>query len=172
MLRDVIIQTYPVAWINDLNYLIVITASVLVTVAHCRWWLGVLQRPLLVFDTLGAGIFTILGLQQALHAGVNAWAAVLQGIVSILFSGVIRDTFAKDVPLVFERQLYATPCPTGAIGYLLAQFISLSMTTSFLLSVGVITGFRLLAIKYGWSLPPVRSLSTCPEFQSPRKGPV
>lgn len=172
MLRDVIIQTYPVAWINDLNYLIVITASVLVAIACRRWWPGILQRPLLVFDTLGAGIFTILGLQQALHAGVNAWAAILLGIVSILFGGVIRDTFAKDVPLVFKRQLYATPCLTGAIGYLLAQFLSLSLTTSFLLSVGVITGFRLLAMKYGWSLPPVRSLSTRPGFQSPRKGLV
>lgn len=106
----------------------------MVVVACCRWWLGVLQRPLLVFDTLGVGIFTILGLQKSLHAGVNAWAAVLPGIVSVLFGGVIRDTLANEVPLVFERQLYATPCLTGAICYFLAQFFGLNPTTSLLLS--------------------------------------
>lgn len=80
-LRDVIIQAYPVAWISDANYLIVILVSVLIAIACRRWWLGILQRPLLVFDTLGIGIFTILGLEKALNAGVNPWAAVLLGVL-------------------------------------------------------------------------------------------
>ncbi|QIL74854.1 MULTISPECIES: trimeric intracellular cation channel family protein [Hymenobacter] len=155
-LRDVIIQAYPVVWISDVNYLFVITASVLIAVACRRWWLGILQRPLLVFDTLGIGIFTILGLEKALNVGVNPWAAVLLGIVSALFGGVIRDTLANEMPLVFERQLYATPCLTGAVLYILALRLHLDPTLTFLLSVGVITGFRLLAMKKGWSLPPIR----------------
>ncbi|UYZ60824.1 trimeric intracellular cation channel family protein [Hymenobacter latericus] len=155
-LRDVIIQAYPVAWISDANYLVVITASVLIAVACRRWWLGVLQRPLLVFDTLGIGIFTILGLQKALNTGVNAWAAVLLGIVSALFGGVIRDTLANEVPLVFERQLYATPCLTGAVFYVLALYLGLDPTVNFLVAVGLITIFRLLAARNGWALPPIR----------------
>lgn len=155
-LRDVIIQAYPVAWISDANYLIVIIASVGIAIACRRWWLGILHRPLRVFDTLGIGIFTILGLEKALAAGVNPWAAVLLGIVSALFGGVIRDTLANEVPLVFERQLYATPCLTGAVLYVLALPLGLHPTASFLLAVGVITVFRLLAIRKGWSLPPVR----------------
>ncbi|GAA4378756.1 trimeric intracellular cation channel family protein [Hymenobacter koreensis] len=155
-LRDVIIQAHPVAWISDANYLLVVIFSVILAVACRRWWLGVLQRPLLVFDTLGIGIFTILGLEKALNAGVNAWAAVLLGIVSALFGGVIRDTLANEVPLVFERQLYATPCLTGATFYVLALFLGLDPTVNFLLSVGLITIFRLLAVKHGWSLPPIR----------------
>lgn len=155
-LRDVIIPSYPVVWINDANYLIVITASVLLAIGGRRWLLGVLQRPLLVFDTLGIGIFTILGLEKALHAHVNPWAAVLLGIVSALFGGVLRDTLANEVPLLFERQLYATPCLTGALLYLLAQPLGLDPTIRFLLAVGVITVFRLLAVRNKWSLPPIR----------------
>jgi uncharacterized membrane protein YeiH len=155
-LRDVIIQAYPVVWITDANYLIVILASVVIAIACRHWWLGVLQRPLLVFDTLGIGIFTILGLEKALSKGVNPWAAVLLGIVSALFGGVIRDTLANEVPLVFERQLYATPCLTGAILYVLVLSLGINPTAGFLLSVGVITGFRLLAVKKGWSLPAIR----------------
>ncbi|GAB3290413.1 trimeric intracellular cation channel family protein [Hymenobacter humi] len=155
-LRDVLIDAYPVAWISDANYLIVIIAGVVIAVACRRWWLGILQRPLLVFDTLGIGIFTILGLEKALMAGVNTWAAVLLGIVSALFGGVIRDTLANEVPLVFERQLYATPCLTGAILYVVGLSLQLDPTVNFLLAAGVITGFRLLAVKKGWSLPPIR----------------
>ncbi|WP_400193528.1 trimeric intracellular cation channel family protein [Hymenobacter sp. B81] len=155
-LRDVVIQAYPVAWISDVNYLMVVTAGVLIAIGCRRWWLGILRRPLLVFDTLGIGIFTILGLEKALNAGVNAWAAVLLGIVSALFGGVIRDTLANEVPLVFERQLYATPCLTGAVCYVLALALGLHPTVNFLLAVGVITVFRLLAVKKGWALPPIR----------------
>lgn len=155
-LRDVIIQAYPVVWISDANYLMVILASVLIAIACRRWLLGILQRPLLVFDTLGIGIFTILGLEKALQAGVNPWAAVLLGMVSALFGGVIRDTLANEVPLVFERQLYATPCLTGALLYLGLLALGLPPTVVFLLSVGVITGFRLLASWKGWALPPIR----------------
>lgn len=155
-LRDVIIQAYPVVWISDANYPLVIAAGVLLATACRRWWRGILRRPLLVFDTLGIGMFTILGLEKALHAGVNAWAAVLLGIVSALFGGVIRDTLANEVPLVFERQLYATPCLTGAVLYVLASPLGPPPAVLFLVAVGVITCFRLLAAKKGWSLPPIR----------------
>ncbi|RYU81837.1 trimeric intracellular cation channel family protein [Hymenobacter persicinus] len=156
-LRDVIIQAYPVVWISDANYLVVITAGVVLAVACRRWWLGILRRPLLVFDTLGTGIFTIMGLEKALHAGVNAWAAVLLGIVSALFGGVIRDTLANEVPLVFERQLYATPCLIGAIVYVLTRPLPIPAAVHFLGAVGLITGFRLLAVRKGWTLPAIRS---------------
>lgn len=156
-LRDVVINAHPVVWISDANYLIVIIVSVIIAILCRRWWLGILQRPLLFFDTLGIGIYTIFGLEKALAVGVNPWAAILLGIVSALFGGVIRDTLANDVPLLFERQLYVTPCLTGALLYVLALPLHIDPTLNFLLSAGLITGFRLLAVKKGWSLPPIRT---------------
>lgn len=155
-LRDVLINAHPVAWLRDTNYLVVISMAVVIAVMGRRWLLGVLQRPLLVFDTLGMAIFTIMGLEKALAAGVNNWAATLLGIGSALFGGVIRDTLANEVPLIFERQLYITPCLTGALLYLAGLTLAINATTNYFLAVGVITCFRLLAIYKGWALPPVR----------------
>lgn len=152
-LRDIIMGAHPIAWIRDPNYLIVISISVLGAVLYRKWWLGKLQWPLLLFDTIGVGIYTILGMQKALSADVNEWAAMLLGVISALFGGVIRDVLVNDLPLIFSRQLYATPCLAGAGLYLLGRSVHLDPTLNFLLSEGFITLFRLIAIRKGWALP-------------------
>jgi uncharacterized membrane protein YeiH len=151
--RDIIMGAYPIAWIRDPNYLIVIIASVVVAVFCRKWWLGLLHRPLLLFDTLGIGIYAILGMQKALAHGVNNWAAMLLGIISALFGGVIRDTLVNDLPVIFDRQLYATPCLAGVIVYHIGWSMQIDPTLNFIVSAGTITIFRLLAIRNNWSLP-------------------
>ncbi|GAB3024748.1 trimeric intracellular cation channel family protein [Spirosoma pulveris] len=155
-LRDIIIGAHPIAWIHDPNYLIVIIGSVILAVLCRKWWLGTLQRPLLVFDTLGVGIYTILGMQKALALGVNGWAAVLLGVISALFGGVIRDTLVNDLPLIFSKQLYATPCLAGALFYQLGRSLPIDPTVLFIASVVLITVFRLVAIRKNWSLPQIQ----------------
>ncbi|KAA9356224.1 trimeric intracellular cation channel family protein [Larkinella humicola] len=152
-LRDVVMGAYPIAWIRDPNYLIVIMGSVGVAVLGRRWWLGKLRNALLFFDTLGIGIYTIFGMQKALSLDVNHWAAILLGMISALFGGVLRDTLVNDLPLIFDRQIYATACLAGAIIYLIGHTLELDPTLNFLLSAGSITLIRLLAIRKGWSLP-------------------
>lgn len=152
-LRDVVMGAYPIPWIRDPNYLIVIMGRVGVAVLGRRWWLGKLRNALLFFDTLGIGIYTIFGMQKALSLDVNNWAAILLGMISALFGGVLRDTLVNDLPLIFDRQIYATACLAGAIIYLIGHTLELDPTLNFLLSAGTITLIRLLAIRKGWSLP-------------------
>lgn len=155
--RDIIMGAYPIAWIRDPNYLIVIIINVVVAVFFRKWWRSVLHRPLLLFDTIGIGLFTILGMQKALTAGVNNWAAILLGIISALFGGVIRDTLANDLPLILDRQLYVTPCLVGALLYLFNQAMGMDATLNVVLSVSLISLFRLLAIRKNWTLPPIQN---------------
>ncbi|ADB42313.1 trimeric intracellular cation channel family protein [Spirosoma linguale] len=155
-LRDVIIGAHPIAWIRDPNYLVVILSSVILAVLCRRWWLGALQRPLLVFDTIGVGIYTILGMQKALLFGVNDWASILLGVISALFGGVIRDTLVNDLPLIFSKQLYATPCLVGALLYLLGRALPIDPNVTFIASVALITLFRLVAIRKNWALPQIK----------------
>jgi uncharacterized membrane protein YeiH len=152
-LRDIIMGAYPIAWIRDPNYLIVIMVSVGVAVLGRRWWLGTLRKALLFFDTMGIGIYTILGMQKALSLDVNGWAAILLGMISALFGGVLRDTLVNDLPLIFDRQVYATACLAGAIIYLIGHSLGLDPNVNFLISAGTITLIRLMAIRKGWSLP-------------------
>ncbi|MEZ0541120.1 trimeric intracellular cation channel family protein [Fibrella arboris] len=154
--RDVIMGAHPIAWIRDPNYLIVITLNVVVAVWCRHWWLGALQRPLLIFDTIGIGLFTIFGMQKALLAGVNDWAAILLGIITALFGGVIRDTLVNDLPLILDRQLYVTPCLTGALLYQLNSALGMDATVNVVASAGLITLFRLVAIRNDWTLPRIQ----------------
>lgn len=156
-IRDVIMGAYPIAWIRDPAYLIVILISVILAVVGRTWWQSALRRPLLLFDTLGIGLFTILGLQKALLAGVNDWAAILLGIITALFGGVIRDTFVNDLPLILDRQLYVTPCLAGAMLYQLNAALGMDPTLNVILSVSLITLFRLIALRKNWTLPSIRN---------------
>ena len=155
-LRDVIIGAQPLAWVADANYLITILASVGLAVLLRRLWEGTLRRPLLFFDTLGVGLYTILGQQKALEAGVNAWAAVLLGMISAIFGGVLRDVLLAEQPVIFSKELYATPCLAGAIFYATALPLGLPPTLSLLIGVLIITGLRLAAIRFKWSLPEIK----------------
>ncbi|GAB3695923.1 trimeric intracellular cation channel family protein [Spirosoma flavus] len=155
--RDVIMGAYPIAWIRDPNYLIVIICSVSIAV-FCRKWLRrSLQRPLLIFDTVGLGLFTILGMQKALLAGVNDWAAVLLGIITALFGGVIRDMLVNDLPLILDRQLYVTPCLAGALFFQFNRSLGFDSTLNVILAAGLITLFRLIAIRRDWTLPRIEN---------------
>ncbi|PRY41835.1 putative membrane protein YeiH [Spirosoma oryzae] len=152
-LRDIIMGAYPIAWIRDPNYLLTIIGSVGIALAGRRWWFGRLRRPLLVFDTIGIGLYTILGMQKALSFAVNDWAAMLLGVMSAIFGGVIRDTLVNDLPLIFDRQVYATACLAGAILFWVGRSAGVDPTVNFWLASSIITIIRLVAIRYGWALP-------------------
>jgi uncharacterized membrane protein YeiH len=156
-IRDVLMGSYPIAWIRDPHYLIVISSSVMLAVFTRRWWRGALRRPLLVFDTIGIGLFTILGMQKALLAGVHTWAAILLGIITALFGGVIRDTLVNDLPLILDLHLYVTPCLAGALLYQVDRSLGMGSTLNVVVSAGVITLFRLVAIRKGWTLPRIQN---------------
>jgi uncharacterized membrane protein YeiH len=152
-LRDIIMGAYPIAWIRDPNYLLTIVGSVGIALAGRRWWFGRLRRPLLVFDTIGIGLYTILGMQKALSFAVNDWAAMLLGVMSAIFGGVIRDTLVNDLPLIFDRQVYATACLAGAILFWAGRLAGIDPSVNFWLASSTITIIRLVAIRYGWALP-------------------
>ena len=152
-LRDIIMGAYPIAWIRDPNYLLTIVGSVGIALAGRRWWFGRLRRPLLVFDTIGIGLYTILGMQKALSFAVNDWAAMLMGVMSAIFGGVIRDTLVNDLPLIFDRQVYATACLAGALLFWIGRSTGIDPTVNFWLSSSTITIIRLVTIRYGWALP-------------------
>ena len=151
--RDIIMGAHPIFWIRDPNYIIVIMIGVGIAIAGRRWWFGRLRRPLIFFDTLGIGIYTIFGLQKALSLNVNGWAAVLLGLMSALFGGVLRDTLVNDIPLIFEKHVYATACLAGALLYMLGRELGIDPNLNFLISAVGITLLRLFAIRYGWTLP-------------------
>ena len=74
-----------------------------------------------LFDTIGIGLFTILGLQKTLDLGLSPVIAVMMGTVSAVFGGVLRDTLSNEIPLIFREEIYATACIAGGLLFLLLQ---------------------------------------------------
>lgn len=153
--RDVLIGELPVGWMLDLNYLYMLIPALALGYL-LRKQIIKLKRSFFLFDTIGIGLFTILGVQKTLEAGLSPVIAVLMGVVSAVFGGVTRDVLSNEVPLIFRKEIYASACLAGAIIYVVSQYIY-SSVYNIIPAIGVVMIIRLLAVKYGWTLAPKSS---------------
>jgi len=150
-LRDVLIGSTPVGWMNDLNYLIIIIAALPLCYFAKKYILR-LRKSLFLFDTIGIGLFTILGLQKTLSIGLSPAIAVLMGVVSATFGGVIRDVLSSEVPLIFRKEIYASACLVGGIVYLLTEYLSAGHPLNIFVSISLVIIIRYFAVKNSWGL--------------------
>jgi uncharacterized membrane protein YeiH len=150
--RDLLLGVTPVTWLQGYGYLIAIFSGFLITLVFKRF-VARMRRTLFLFDTIGIGVFTIIGLEKALNLGVNPAVAVIMGMTSAVVGGVIRDTLTNEVPLIFHKEIYATACITGALFYLLFRWLDFPVALNELLTVGIIITIRLLSIRYNISFP-------------------
>ncbi|MCL4166839.1 UNVERIFIED_CONTAM: hypothetical protein GTU68_030001, partial [Idotea baltica] len=98
MLRDILIDAHPINWIGDFNYLYTIFIAVIATFLFKSKILP-LSKTLFLFDTIGLGVFTLLGLQKALVFDLHPFVALIMGMISAVFGGVLRDVLTNRVPL-------------------------------------------------------------------------
>lgn len=153
-LRDVTLGVYPLAWVKDMNYLIFITLGVIITVLFKKAIMR-LHKVIFLLDTVGIGVYTILGVQKSLQYGVNPFAAIILGMISAVFGGVIRDTLINELPLIFQKEIYATACMAGAIVFVLLDYYGIKTDWNALGCVLLIIIVRLIAVKYRLSLPKI-----------------
>lgn len=151
-LRDMMLGAYPISWLSDRNILISIILAFLVTLLF-KGHIIKLRRTLFLFDTIGVGIYTILGVQKSLEYHVNPFAAVILGLISAVFGGVIRDTLINEIPLIFAKEIYATACITGAVLFTSMLYFHIDSNIAASISMSVIIVFRILAVKYKLALP-------------------
>lgn len=154
-LRDTMIGSTPVGWMQDENYLLVILGGALVALFFQKWVLR-LRKTMFLFDSIGIGLFTILGLTKTLDAGLSIPVAVMMGIVSAVFGGVVRDTLCNEVPLIFRKEIYATACLAGALLFVLLQHLQVDFNVAVLATVVFIIVLRIMAVRFHWELPELR----------------
>ena len=154
-LRDMMIGSQPVGWMLDTNYLILIGTAVPVSFFF-RKYIQKLRKTMFLFDAIGIGLFTILGLEKTLAMGIAPPIAVIMGVVSAVFGGVVRDVLCNIVPLIFRGEIYATACLTGGILYLILSFFSIEQPVAMVVTILFIIIVRVLAVKRHWTLPRMR----------------
>lgn len=154
-LRDLLIGSTPVGWMLDIWYPSVIGLGIVLAYL-LGGWVNRLQRTMFLFDTIGIGIFTILGLEKTLALGLHPVIAIMMGTVSAVFGGVVRDVLSNREPLVFRQELYATACLAGGVLYVIIGQFHLPKPVTLITTVAFIVLLRMMAVLRGWYLPKVK----------------
>ncbi|WP_264551763.1 trimeric intracellular cation channel family protein [Flavobacterium sp. N2038] len=151
-LRDVLIGRTPVVWMQDLKYVYVIILGFFLTILF-RKRLDKLRTSLFLFDTIGLGVFTLIGLEKGIITGLHPVICIALGTMTACFGGVLRDILCNEIPTIFRREIYATICIFGGIVFFGLKKLNLENDILYLLTSVVIITVRLLAVKFKWYLP-------------------
>lgn len=160
-LRDVLLDI-PVFWMQTWVYLGV-TGIALAIVVVFRKLLVSMNKTLFIFDTVGLALFVVIGIQKSLAADYPMWVAMVMGVITGSFGGVVRDILINVEPLFFRKDVYATACLAGGAMYWLSDAIGLSDVTSQSTCAVVIIVLRMLALHYNWALPQLKYNATGPD---------
>ncbi|MCA0931965.1 trimeric intracellular cation channel family protein [Lutimonas saemankumensis] len=151
-LRDILINADRITWMNDLNYIYVILFSVIFAIIF-RKKIGYLSKSLFLFDTIGLGIFTIIGTEIGLQNEFHGVICVSLGMITATFGGVIRDTLSNEIPLIFQKEIYATACIIGATTYLILNNYQIDRDLIHILTTIMVIAVRLIAVRFKLQLP-------------------
>lgn len=151
-LRDVLIGAQPVFWMKNTTIIFIIMGSYFFAVFFRRK-LKYLNKSLFLFDTIGLGLYTIMGTEIGLKANFHPVVIISIATMSASFGGVIRDILCNEVPVIFRKEIYATACVFGAMAYLLLHNLGFSDTIVYIATSSVVISIRLVAVLFHLSLP-------------------
>lgn len=154
-IRDLLLGSQPVSWMHDTNYFYVVILAICFAYLF-KNRIEKLRKTMFLFDTIGIGLFTVLGVQKTLVYELSPIICVMMGTVSAVFGGVTRDILTNRIPLIFRKEIYATACILGGSVYLMMTTISLPDYLSLWTSILLVMAVRFLAVKNKWSLPGIK----------------
>ncbi|MBI3156287.1 MAG: trimeric intracellular cation channel family protein [Burkholderiales bacterium] len=154
-LRDVLLDRRPLFWIEHPGWLwgvlaLGIGAMLLMRAQHLEPTERAMQWP----DAIGLALFNASGLQIALAAGLPALPAVLMGVVTATFGGVLRDIVCNEIPHAFsDHRPYAVCAFAGGWLGVAAAGAGMGEGSVLLLTAGSTLALRALAVVFDWRLP-------------------
>lgn len=151
-IRDLMIGDLPVSWIRNINYTVIILATTAIVIAF-RSYIKNFEKTLLVFDSIGLGMFTIFGIQKGLAFNLHPFICVALGTVTGCFGGVVRDMLLNNIPIIFRKEIYASACIAGGTVFFVLRLLGVNDDLNEALSIVTTFLIRMLAIRYDWRLP-------------------
>ncbi|MBP0905370.1 trimeric intracellular cation channel family protein [Mariniflexile gromovii] len=151
-LRDVLIGVTPVTWMLNMTYVYVILGATVFSIIF-RKYLDYLRISLFLFDTIGIGLYTVVGIQKGLIMGLHPIICIALGTITACFGGVIRDILCNEIPVIFRKEVYATACILGGFAYFILRKLPIDDNIVFVISGSIVIAVRLIAVKFKISLP-------------------
>lgn len=152
-LRDLLLDNHPVSWIRNDTYILVASLTALATVLWVRFTRPIPETGLLVADAFGLAVFTVIGTEVALQHGTPLSTAVIMGVMTGVAGGVMRDVICNEIPLIFQKEIYATACIAGSLAFIGLRELNTPYGINAGLAMLVVLCTRLAAIHWHLSLP-------------------
>lgn len=162
MIRDVILGLTPPGVFSHPVYVLVATVVSILIFLIVYGKRDLMQghfpafydQAMLIMDTLGLGIFTVIGVNTGIQQGYgeNIFLLVFLGTITGVGGGLIRDIMAGVPPYIFVKHIYACASIVGAVvcAELSGRYgEGLAMVFSCL----VVILIRYLAARFHWNLP-------------------
>jgi uncharacterized membrane protein YeiH len=155
-IRDVVLGQTPVFWVKEPVYILLcVAASVGVFfTAHIP---TSRYRVLVWLDCVGLSLVATLGAARGLDAGSGPVIAIVMGVVTATFGGIMRDLLGAESPLILRKEIYVTAALAGAAVYVTVIAMAFGPMAATIIGFTACFVVRALAIIYKWSLPPYRS---------------
>jgi uncharacterized membrane protein YeiH len=153
--RDILLDRRPLFWVQHAGWVWALLAlctgaMVFMRSRHLEPTERAMQWP----DALGLGLFTAVGTQLAIDASMPAVIAVILGMVTAVFGGVLRDIVCNEIPRAFsDHRPYAICSFAGGWVMVLAQGAGLPEWASLLAAASTATVLRVVAVLRDWRLP-------------------
>lgn len=152
VVRDLCLGAVPPAGLTDWRYLAVAVLAALMTMG-VRSLVERLAHPVLLFDALGLGLFAVAGAQKALAFGHDSELALLLGMVTAVGGGVARDVLLNRVPVILQREIYASAALVGAGIEVAGNRLGWASDARTWLALATCFALRYLSLRYRWNLP-------------------
>jgi len=155
-IRDIVLGRFPPNSIIDPSY-VVITVITGIVLFFLYPKLKKHWNVFLKFDAIGLGVFTVIGATFAYNLfGLNFLAMALAGMLTAVGGGILRDVFVNQIPIVFVKELYASASFVGVVVFYFLLAVEAELYVASIAGIAIVTGLRLVAMKYNWNLPKVK----------------
>jgi uncharacterized membrane protein YeiH len=149
-LRDLLIGA-PVFWVGRPAYLVVTLGAALAI-----WifgWGRRGERILTWLDAIGMAAYAVVGALKALSLGAPPLSAVVMGVLTSTFGGIIRDVLAEEPSVLLRRELYVTAALAGAAAFVVLRMLGVEIAPAGFAAFALAFLVRAGAIVFRWTLP-------------------
>jgi len=161
MIRDLLLgHAPPAALQNEMYLLICVCGALVVFLAAPK--IAVRWDFVMLADAVGLGVFTAIGAAQAESSGAGIFTVMIMAAITACGGGVIRDLLVRKIPAILTSDFYATASLIGGACFLVLRPLGWTPDARLSVALTVTLCLRLIAMRYGISLPRVKRLPASP----------
>lgn len=154
-LRDLLLDVTPF-WMTNSMYFSTTALALLATLLF-KEKIFKLGEALFLFDAVGLGLFTVVGITKSVDAGLPIWVSITMGTITGTVGGIVRDVLLNEVPTIFKRDIYALACIAGGLVYFSGQQVGLPSAATEISAAAAVIVLRLLAVRYHLHIPVLKN---------------